>query len=550
MLRDDAMKTKLTLGTRKSLLAWSQSQWVADQVEYLNPDVQVELFGIETRGDKVLDVSLQSMEGKEFFVAEIDDALTSGRVDFTVHSLKDLSLDRPQAFASAAIPKRENPRDILLFGPHILDRLKAGKKLKIGTSSPRRIENIPRFLEKALPQVSSGPSKAPLLDFVEIRGNVNTRLSRVHESQDSPKFLDAVVLAFAGIIRLWANPAGRAELQRLLADVRWMVLPLKECPAAPGQGALAIECRADNEAVKKILKTLHHEQTAKAVAGERQLLADWGGGCHQKFGATSVRVGKIHRGTLNEDISQEGTATEDGLGDLLYIRGEKPDHTKVAELRWNLPPVNNLSLDRVQAWDGSLWREKAQKGTQNGLPVPPGLQLSQNAPVFVAHSRALAGQFDANFEAEVEKSRIWTSGTASWFRLAEKGHWVEGCAEGLGFEGLIPTLKESVLRLGPLQQWTILTHSDALAEWQAREPKAVATYKVNLNYGKDAIDALKAATHVFWSSGSQFDELKEYLSLGAQVACGPGNTAIRLREAGLKPVVFPSIEEWKKWLKI
>ncbi len=548
------MKTKLTLGTRKSLLAWSQSQWVADQVEYLNPGVQVELCGIETRGDRVLDVSLQSMEGKEFFVAEIDDALASGQVDFTVHSLKDLSLDRPPAFASAAIPKRENPRDILLFGPHILSRLKAGKRLKIGTSSPRRIENIPSFLEKALPQISSGSSKAPLLDFVEIRGNVNTRLSRVHESQDSPKFLDAVVLAFAGIIRLWANPAGRTELQRLLSEVRWMVLPLKECPAAPGQGALAIECRADDEPVMKILKTLHHEQTEKAVAAERQLLADWGGGCHQKFGATSVHVGKIHEGALHEGTSHEGTAhkgtTEEGLGNLLYIRGEKPDHAKVAELRWNFPSVNNSGLARVHAWDGGQWREKAQKGTQSSSSVPVELQLSRNAPVFVAHSRALGVQFDAGFETELEKSRIWTSGTASWFRLAEKGYWVEGCAEGLGFEELIPTLKEPVLRLGSLQQWTILTHSQALAEWQTREPTAIATYKINLSYGKDAIDALKAATHVFWSSGSQFDELKEYLPLGVQVACGPGNTASKLREAGLKPVIFPSIEEWKKWLEI
>ncbi|MEO5969625.1 MAG: hydroxymethylbilane synthase [Bdellovibrionia bacterium] len=537
------MKTKLTLGTRKSLLAWAQSQWVANQVEKLNPGVQVELFGIETRGDKIVDVSLQKVEGKEFFVAEIDEALLSKKVDFTVHSLKDLSLDRPQSFAAAATPKRENPRDVVLFGPQALSRLKAGKTLKIGTSSPRRIENIPGFLQRALPRVSSQSSKYPDLDFVEIRGNVNTRLSRVQEGLESPKYLDGVVLAFAGIIRLWANPAGQVELKRLLAGVRWMVLPLKECPAAPGQGALAIECRADDEPVKKILRTLHHEQTARSVAAERQLLADWGGGCHQKFGATSFSPKQIgeNRGEYE-------------LGPLLYIRGEKPDGTKVSELRWNSPQLKSQGPSTVRAWDGSQWREKAQNDSsadsslsiETQIPV----RLDKKSPIFVAHSRALISIPNVDFQDKLENARIWTSGTASWFRLAERGYWVEGCAEGLGFDELSNTLKEPVLRLNELKQWTVLTHSKALAEWSGRGFPALSTYTINSDYGNDAKSALKAASHVFLSSGSQYDELKDYLPAGIVIACGPGNTATKLRGAGLNPFVFPGVEEWKKWLKI
>src|SRR6476659_6764044 len=98
----------LKLGTRKSLLAWAQSSWVAREIERLNPGVTVELHGIETRGDRILDVPLQAVAGKEFFVAEIDDALRSGVVDLTVHSMKDLSLERPAEFVLAANPKREN----------------------------------------------------------------------------------------------------------------------------------------------------------------------------------------------------------------------------------------------------------------------------------------------------------------------------------------------------------------------------------------------------------------------------------------------------------
>src|ERR1700736_5333049 len=100
------MNTSLKLGTRRSLLAWSQSSWVARELERLNPGVKVDLIGIDTRGDKIQDVPLQSVQGKEFFVAEIDEALRARAVDLTVHSMKDLSLERPAEFICGAIPRR------------------------------------------------------------------------------------------------------------------------------------------------------------------------------------------------------------------------------------------------------------------------------------------------------------------------------------------------------------------------------------------------------------------------------------------------------------
>src|SRR5262249_52360049 len=148
-----------------------------------------------------------------------------------------------------------NPRDVVLFGPGVMEKLRAGRELKIGTSSPRRLENIPGFLKRALPDAGG---RAPAVDLVEIRGNVNTRLGRVHEPEGSERHLDGVVLAFAGLIRLWADEAaGRPELRKLLEGVRWMVLPLRECPAAPAQGALAVECRAADARVRSVLAKLH-----------------------------------------------------------------------------------------------------------------------------------------------------------------------------------------------------------------------------------------------------------------------------------------------------
>jgi hydroxymethylbilane synthase len=243
------------------LLAWAQSGWVARELERLNPGLHVELVGIETRGDRIQDVPLSAVQGKEFFVAELDQALKSGEVDLTVHSMKDLSLDRPREFTLAAIPPRENARDVVLFGPGVMEKVAAGQALRIGTSSPRRLENIPPFLEKVLPVLG----RPPRAELVEIRGNVNTRLSRVHEPVGAPKQLDGVVLAFAGLIRLWKDPQARIELNQLLKGVRWMVLPLRECPPAPAQGALAVECRGSDSETRAALARLHDPATVARV---------------------------------------------------------------------------------------------------------------------------------------------------------------------------------------------------------------------------------------------------------------------------------------------
>jgi hydroxymethylbilane synthase len=509
----------LKLGTRKSLLAWAQSGWVAREIEKHNPGTTVELVGIETQGDRILDVSLQSLAetsgGKEFFVAEIDEALRLKKVDLTVHSMKDLSLDRPAEFILAANPPRENPRDVALFSPGIMEKLRSGGKIRVGTSSPRRVENVPSFLKRALPF-----GKADL-EFVEIRGNVNTRLSRVHEPEQSSKHLDAVILAFAGLIRLWQDEKGRAVLSGLLQDVRWMVLPLLECPAAPAQGALAIECRRDDLSVREKIAKIHSSDTQTHVALERGLLAEFGGGCHQKFGATAISTAHFSR--------------------LFYVRGMKPDGSPIESFDWE-KPAKPLSAEK--AWNGMEWRAEGE------MPSPPNAHPPRKSAAFVAHSRAAHG-------IDLENLRVWTSGTASWFRLAEKGVWVEGCAENLGFESIRALLDQGdngVLRLPKLKDWIVFTHQKAVEDWTSIVPasQVIVTYIVGDSYSEPAKKALAGAIHVFWSSGSQFNALKNELSGKAGVchACGPGKTAdVITKQLGVKPLIFPNVEEWKKWIK-
>ncbi|HEX9138692.1 MAG TPA: hypothetical protein VF848_02810, partial [Steroidobacteraceae bacterium] len=238
----------IRLGTRRSHLARAQSEAIARALEQLHPGLRVELIGIDTRGDQITNIPLSQVEGKEFFTAEIDAALLRSAVDLTVHSYKDLSLERPAALCLGAVPKRENPRDIVLFAPDVAAQIAAGVPLRIGSSSPRRAALVPPFLARALP----GGAKVQLC---ELRGNVDSRIRRLREPRGSERHMDGVILALAGIARLWRDESmgGRALLEGLLAGLPRMILPLTQCPGAPAQGALAIECRADEAYLRGLL---------------------------------------------------------------------------------------------------------------------------------------------------------------------------------------------------------------------------------------------------------------------------------------------------------
>lgn len=531
------MNRTLKIGTRTSLLAMAQSRLVARLLRKQNPGLSIQLVGIQTRGDQTLDVPLSRMEGKDFFVAELDQALLDGRVDCTVHSMKDLSLDRPTAISLAAIPTRENPRDIVLYSADIMARLQSGAEIRIGTSSPRRMGNVPTFLANALPQFGVTPRLRPR----EIRGNVHTRIGFLSRPADDPQRVDAVVLAFAGLIRLWNDPDGRQALSQLLRDLRWMVLPLAECPAAPAQGALAIECRADDTATRELLTKLHDPASAAAVALERQVLADWGGGCHQNLGATAIQL--------------------DALGRLMYIRGSRTglsgsssrsdsnDGGNVIELRWH--PAGSPPAE--PCWDGTLWRESAYRSRHyTDLPLPHW--LASNGATFIAHSRALPEAWHRELAKGAQ--RIWTSGVRSWLRLASRGIWVEGCAEELGFDAVLPILEQGVLQLPALLNWQVLTHADGTTGWPCK--LVIATYvaepTAELTDQHPAVLALQQARSIFWTSGSQYAAFRKWVPANAKHACRYGKTYTYLREqlqtAGEDDLsVYPGVAQWRARLK-
>ena len=246
----------LRVGTRASLLARTQSSQVADALA-ASLGREVSLVTVTTEGD-VSRAPLATIGGTGVFVGALRDALVRGDVDVAVHSLKDLPTADPEAVVVAAVPPREDPRDALVARDGLtLGELVPGSR--IGTGSPRRAAQL-RALGLGV-------------DVVPVRGNVDTRLRKVRDGE-----LDAVMLARAGLARI-----GRLD------EVTEVLDPLQMLPA-PGQGALAVECRADDAEVVELLARLDHADTRSAVAAERALLGALEAGCTAPVGAMAEVV--------------------------------------------------------------------------------------------------------------------------------------------------------------------------------------------------------------------------------------------------------------------
>lgn len=243
---------KVRVGTRGSKLALRQTEGVLRLLRDLEPSLHFEIRVFKTTGDKVQDWPLSQLGGKGFFVREIEEALLEGEIDLAVHSLKDLPTSLPKGLVIGAIPPRADPRDaIITRGDMPWKELPRGAV--VGTSSLRRQVQ----LKALLPEVEIKP----------LRGNLDTRLRKLKEGS-----YDAIVVALSGLERLG------------IEGVRAQVFEEGEMLPAPGQGALAVECREDWP-LRQILSFIHHEQSAKEVLGERAFLEAMGGGCQVPLGA-------------------------------------------------------------------------------------------------------------------------------------------------------------------------------------------------------------------------------------------------------------------------
>ncbi|MEN1968314.1 hydroxymethylbilane synthase [Lentibacillus sp. N15] len=239
---------KIVVGSRKSNLALTQTEWVIDQLKKMGVKNEFELKKIVTKGDRIQDVTLSKVGGKGLFVKEIEQAMYDGEIDFAVHSMKDMPAVLPEKLVIGSIPVREDHRDAYIAKNHVaLHELPSGAI--VGTSSLRRAAQV--------------LAARPDVTIKSIRGNIETRLRKLEEED-----YDAIILATAGLKRMgWSE------------DLITEYLEPDMCVPAVGQGALAIECREDDQEIREMLQRLNDAYTNKTVTAERTFLHLLEGGC-------------------------------------------------------------------------------------------------------------------------------------------------------------------------------------------------------------------------------------------------------------------------------
>ena len=290
------MPSTLTIATRESPLALWQAEYVKSALQAAHPGLTVELLGMTSRGDQLLDVPLAKVGGKGLFVKELETALLDGSADIAVHSMKDVPMAFPPGLGLGVICEREDPSDAFVSNRYAnMDALPAGSV--VGTSSLRRECQL--------------RSRRPDLQVKFLRGNVNTRLRKLDEGE-----YDAVILASAGLIRLGFG----ARIAQSIA--------VSESLPAGGQGAVGIELREADEDVLELLQVLHHEPTAQRVIAERAMNEHLQGGC------------QVPIASYAEQLSGS---------DRLYLRGlvGKPDGSLIlrAEAKASASDAQQLGIE-------------------------------------------------------------------------------------------------------------------------------------------------------------------------------------------------------------
>ena len=254
------MRNKIVIATRESQLALWQANNVKASLEALYPEINVELMGMTTKGDQILDSPLSKIGGKGLFVKELEKALLDGEADIAVHSMKDVPMEFPEGLGLSVICEREDPTDAFVSNTYdSIDDLPEGAI--VGTSSLRRASQLQMH--------------RPDIEIKNLRGNVNTRLRKLDDGE-----YDAIILATAGLVRL-----------EMADRIKTRIRDTFSLPAG-GQGAMGIECRTNDEELINLLTPLQHQETAYRVTAERAVNKRLNGGCQAPIACFAVFEGE------------------------------------------------------------------------------------------------------------------------------------------------------------------------------------------------------------------------------------------------------------------
>lgn len=488
---------RLKLASRKSDLARWQAVKVALALESLAEKPSIEFIFKSSFGDQNLDIPLAGMGSRGVFTEDFYKDLQQGQCDLVVHSWKDLPIDEREDTLIAMTLPRADVRDLLLIPESVWQQSQSQGSLKVLTSSPRRVYNLKESLAQLLPGNLQ-------IQFQNVRGNVPTRLTKMHEERA------ALILAKAGLDRLLEAEdenffAEGDSVRARIQNCRFVVLPVSLNPPAPAQGALAVEVSETNPLVRSLCERLTDKETYSCVQQERAILKNYGGGCHQKIG-----VARLPR----------------EYGTICALRGqtEEGEILKDWRIENTTPWVRATATTKVfplRAEDNSWFVRE---------PVAAPAALKTEQALFVARANAWPLDFRPS-----SKQVVWTAGLQTWKKLVEKGIFINGCQDGLG-----ESEEKHLTKICGNLKWTKLTHDLAADE-------GLATYRLK---PKTDVPDLHGKTHFFWMSRTSFERAFELYPKELQQgynSCGPGLTWEFLKTfEGLKnPIkVFMGLEQF------
>lgn len=482
---------KIRISARRSDLARLQAYQVGNALRRAHRGLDVEYLFKESLGDKNLEDPLWKMPAQGVFTEDFVNDLRTDATDLVVHSWKDLPTAPREGLLIAATLRRADPRDLLLLRKQSVG--KAG--LTLLTSSPRRIFSAEASLRSLL------PFPVEKIETKHVRGNVLTRLKKLVAGEG-----DALFMAKAALDRLLSSQedefkGAREELRALLDQVRWMALPLSLFPTAAAQGALAVEIKASSANLFGLVSAIHHFETFDCVNREREVLAAFGGGCHQKIGVTCLPHPRF--------------------GWVEFFHGQPEGKPASRRVSFGIAPLPVPP-------GAKIWPETARpvftRKRIAGVPNPGG-------DLFVSRADALPEKW-----AVGEDQCVWAAGTRTWRKLAARGIWVSGSADGLG-----ESLPEVEDLLGRRAAWTKLTHEGSTND---RHFSCLATYRLE----PLGVSAPPIAEVYFWPSESLFRWAlsKRPAIRDKKHAAGPGFTADAIeRELGRPIDVYYNYAHWR-----
>ena len=476
------MKKKIKIVSRASQLARVQAYMVGAQISNIFPTVGVEYSSKNSEGDINPNHSISSGQVTGLFTHNISNAISKGEFDIAVHSWKDVPIEPSENSTIFGTIKRGDMRDMLFIKKDSLKNLDKDN-ISIFTSSPRR-KYLSQILLKNLI-----PFKGANLSFHDIRGNVETRLKKLNDSN-----MDGLIIAKTAIDRLLSKQYNEDDaksserIRNYINNFRWMIFPLSCFPTAPGQAAIGIEVNNSNDEAINIVNQINDAKVFQMVQHEKSVLNVYGGGCHQKIGVSNWVVDDLELESI-QGLTDEGNPLSS-----YKIKGRKEKLFSNVTRSSIFPSSDN---------EKNLFSREKVDNSQK-------IKETKNSIVYISRKNVLDSKpviDDTNF--------IWTSGMKAWRNAAKKGYWINGTSDSFG-ENIDFDIH---LLANNIKKKVKLTH----LENKSTDMEIIPTYK--LIYSNEDLE-LSDKTHFYWMSSFAFDSITEkYPEIKDKIhGCGPGKT--------------------------